>query len=217
MDELESRRKERVLLVEGQDDKHVVGHLCSRIQAMPPFYIIDKGGIEKLLASIGPEIKAPGRKVVGILSDANENPRARWDALRHRLAIQHFELPANPDPNGTVIDGSPRIGIWLWPDNQKSGELENFVKTMIPRSDRVWPLAQEYVNGIPEQERRFPAGKTLKAQLHAWLATRQTPGRMGSSIGRGELEVDGLLTRNFVEWLRRLFELRMPTRRRMSI
>ena len=206
MADLESPIEDRVLLVEGQDDKHVVFHLCRRSQAMPPFRIEEKDGIGKLLDSIGPEIKAPGRMAVGSLPDANDNPGARWDALRHRLAEQHFELPENPVPNGTVIDGSPRIGIWLWPDNQQPGELENFVAAMVPRGDGVWPLAQAYVNGIPEPERRFAAGKTLKAQLHAWLATRQTPGRMGSSIGRGELEVDGLLAGNFADWLRRLFE-----------
>ena len=206
MANLESPREDRVLLVEGQDDKHVVGHLCRRSEAIPLFRIEDKDGIDNLLASIGPEIKAPGRMAVGILPDANDNPGARWDALRHRLAEEHFDLPENPVPNGTVIDGSPRIGIWLWPDNQQPGELENFVEAMVPRGDGVWPLAQAYVNGIPEPERRFPAGKTLKAQLHAWLATRQTPGRMGSSIGRGELEIDGLLARNFADWLRQLFE-----------
>ena len=206
MADFEPPREDRVLLVEGQDDKHVVRHLCNRSQPMPAFDIRDKGGIDNLLASIGPEVKAPGRMAVGILPDANDDPEARWNALRHRLADQHFDLPERPDPNGTVIDGSPRIGIWLWPDNQEPGELENFVEVMVPRRDGVWPLAQAYVDGIPEPERRFPLGKTLKAQLHAWLATRRTPGRMGSSIGTGELEVDGPLAERFADWLRRLFE-----------
>ena len=70
---------------------------------------------------------------VGILPDANDDPEARWNALRHRLADQRFDLPERPDPDGTVIDGSPRIGIWLWPDNQEPGELENFVEAMVPR------------------------------------------------------------------------------------
>ena len=153
-----------------------------------------------------PKSRRRGRMAVGILPDAHDDPEARWNALRHRLADQHLNLPERPDPNGTVIDGSPRIGIWLWPDNQEPGELENFVEAMVPRRDGVWPLAQGYVDGIPEPERKFPPGKTLKAQLHAWLATRQTPGRMGSSIGTGELEVDGPLAERFADWLRRLFK-----------
>ena len=205
MADFEAPQGNRVLLVEGQDDKHVVLHLRNRSQTMPLFDISDKGDINSLLDSIGPEIKAPGRIAVGILPDANDDPDARWNALKHQLAKQNLHLPPHREPNGTIIGGSPRVGIWLWPDNRRSGELEDFVEEMIPRDDRVWPLAQAYVNKIPEAERRFPAGKTLKAQLHAWLATRRTPGRMGSAIGTGDLEVDGPVAERFAGWLRRLF------------
>ena len=205
MADFEAQQANRVLLVEGQDDKHVVLHLRERCQRMPPFDVRDKGDIKRLLDSIGPEIKAPGRIAVGILPDANDDPHARWNALMHRLGQQNLHLPPNRDPNGTVIDGSPRIGIWLWPDNQVPGELEHFVEMMVPQHDGVWPLAQSYVESIPEAERRFPPGKTLKAQLHAWLATRKAPGRMGGAIGMRELEVDGMVTKRFANWLRRLF------------
>ena len=139
MADFDSPREDRVLLVEGADDKHVVLHLCERSRPMPPFHIKEKDGIDNLLASIGPEVKAPGRMAVGILPDANNVPEARWDALRHRLADRHLDLPERPDPDGTVVDGSPRIGIWLWPDNQEPGELENFVQTMVPPTR--WGLA----------------------------------------------------------------------------
>ena len=205
MADFEVPQGNRVLLVEGQDDKHVVLHLRARSQPMPPFDISDKGDINSLLGSIGPEIKAPGRIAVGILPDANDDPDARWNALKHRLAQQNLNLPPHRERNGTIIGSSPRVGIWLWPDNRRPGELEDFVEAMIPRHDGVWPLAQAYVDGIPEAERRFPAGKTLKAQLHAWLATRKTPGRMGSAIGTGDLEVDGPVAESFADWLRRLF------------
>ena len=205
MADYEPPREDRVLLVEGQDDKHVVLHLRNRSQPMPLFDISDKGDINSLLDSIGPEIKAPGRIAVGILPDANDDPDARWNALKHQLAQQDLHLPPHRELNGTIIGGSPRVGVWLWPDNRRSGELEDFVEAMIPRDDGVWPLAQAYVDGIPEAERRFPSGKTLKAQLHAWLATRKTPGRMGSAIGTGDLEVDGPVAERFADWLRRLF------------
>ena len=47
---------DRVLLVEGQDDKHIVRHLRNRHQAIPEFCIRDKGGIEGLLEDIGLEM-----------------------------------------------------------------------------------------------------------------------------------------------------------------
>ena len=64
---------DRVLLVEGADDEHVVRHLRNRHQAIPEFCIRDKGGIEGLLEDIGLEILAPSREAVGILVDANDD------------------------------------------------------------------------------------------------------------------------------------------------
>ena len=84
-----SQSSDRVLLVEGQDDKHVVLHLCKQHQT--PFLFLDPdkddsqvtvsnrqavsirdaGNIDKVLESIIPEIKAPSRQAVGILVDAN--------------------------------------------------------------------------------------------------------------------------------------------------
>ena len=51
-----------VLLVEGQDDKHVVKHVCRKNPSMPDFCIVEKGSVEQVLASIVAESMVPGRK-----------------------------------------------------------------------------------------------------------------------------------------------------------
>ncbi len=111
---------------------------------------------------------------------------------------------------GIVIEGNPefrvpRVGVWMMPDNGSPGELEDFVIGMVPEADTVFPLASAYINDIPEGERKFAADKTRKAELHAWLAARKEPGRMGAAIGAGDLSVDGELARQFLDWLRRVF------------
>ena len=200
---------DRVLLVEGQDDKHVVLHLCRRNESMPAFCISDKDGIDRLLDSISPEIKVSGRMSVGILVDANDEPANRWQAVRGRLQQFDLSLPEEPEPNGTILPAVspavPRIGVWLWPDNRRPGELEDFVKSMIPSEDPIWPRSEEYIDRIPEPDRKFPPGKETKARIYAWLATTETPGRMGTAIGAQMLNVDGPLTLKFADWLRRLF------------
>ena len=146
-----------------------------------------------------------GRKAVGILVDANDKPANRWDAIKGRLKQHEVQPPDNLHPDGTVFGERPRIGIWLWPDNASPGELEDFVEAMIPPDDPVWQTSKEYIEAIPESERRFPPGKVLKAKLYAWLATRERPGRMGTAISARELNVDGPLAAKFADWLRRLF------------
>ena len=94
----------------------------------------------------------------------------------------------------------------MWPDNRYPGELEHFVKSMIPEKDPVWPRSEQYIDSIPESDRKFPPGKEMKAKIYAWLATTKAPGRrMGTAITARMLDVDGPLARKFADWLRRLF------------
>ena len=197
---------ERVLIVEGEDDKHVILQLCIRIGFQPEFNIVSKGGIGNILKGISPDVKAPDRKAVGFVVDADDHIGNRWDEVSEKLQGAGIETPSNPDLAGTVIEGMPRIGIWLMPNNQLAGELEDFVQTMMPSSDQIWTRSQAYINNIPEEHRTFLPGKVLKAQLWAWLATRKLPGRMGAAIKAEELEIDVEYCIRFVGWLRRLFQ-----------
>ena len=194
-----------VLLVEGRDDKHVVIQICARIGFQPEFYIKDTEGIDKLLEQLSVEIKAPGLQSLGILVDANDDSNGRWQAISDRLKQQGVELDEQPAPTGAVIDGTPRIGVWLMPDNQTSGELENFIAGMIPADDPVWPLSAAYVDGIPQDDRKFIPSKIIKAKVHAWLATRRDPRPMGLAIRANDLDICVPPTQTFIKWLHDLF------------
>ena len=197
----------RVLLVEGQNDKHVVLQLCNCRPAIQDFLIRDRDNVEQLLESVGGELNSPGLLALGILVDADTNPAARWDAVKYRLLEEGIRDLDQPNTNGVVVttEGKPRVGIWLMPDNELSGELENFIEEMIPAGDPVWPLAQNYIAQIPPEDRKFTENKELRAKIHAWLATREDPRQMGLAIRTRDLEVDGALCRNFLAWLTNLF------------
>ena len=92
------------------------------------------------------------------------------------------------------------------PDNRSTGELEDFVGSMIPSGDPVWPLSEAYIEGIPPAERKFAPGKIQRAKVHAWLATREEPRRMGLAIKARDLVTDAANTAAFVNWLRTLFQ-----------
>ncbi len=199
----------RILLVEGTDDVNVILRIKERYQAMPDFCISDKKGIDPLLDSIRQEVREPSREVVGIIVDRDTNLSSRWDAVRDRLRNEGCDLPPQPCPDGTIIpetEDLPRVGIWLMPDNESLGELEDFVSRMIPDDDPVWPLSEDYIEGIPTADRKFAENKTQRAKVHAWLAARQNPRQMGQAVQAGDLDVDGELCQKFVNWLRRLFE-----------
>ena len=148
---------------------------------------------------------------VGFVVDADDEPEEHWLQVVNEIAKANnsIRLPSSSDPNGTIIPedpgiGGPRIGIWVMPDNRSTGELEDFAALMIPNGDPVWPLAQNYINGIPEP-RKFDNDKIAKAEVHAWLAARKYPGLVGLAIREGDLDTSGQLAQTFLHWLSRLF------------
>ena len=210
---LRPRPFDPLLLVEGEDDKHVIRHLSERWDRSLEFAIKDYEGIENVLPSIRDHIDELGRPAIGVVVDADGNALNTWNRVCARIRESEqavSPIPTAPDPEGTIIPenpntGSPRIGIWVMPDNVSPGELEVFVSHMIPATDRVWPLSQQYIDNIPVNERKFAESKTLRAQIHAWLATREDPRQMGLAIRTRDLAVNNPLSQTFLRWLSRLF------------
>ena len=197
--------KDRILLVEGIDEKKIVESLCDTRQDFPDFYIEDKEGFDKLKKSIEAEVRAPNRSVVGILVDANDNLSGRWDSIRHQLEKSGIKAPNRLQKDGIVIRGRPQVGVWIMPDNCSTGELEHFVRFLIPPNDPVWRRAEEYICGIPECDRRFKPQKSMRAKVHAWLATREEPRRIGQAIRSRDLDAGAPQAGTFVDWLHQLF------------
>ncbi len=197
-----------ILLVEGNDEVHVVKKLLKKNNLPKCFKIKPKGGIEKLLDSISAEVKAPEIAVLGIVADANDNIENRWRAISNRL--DSFPVPNKPSPTGSVFTGpkpqNRRVGIWLMPNNQCSGQLEDFVYKMIPADDSILPLSKKYINNIPTADRKFKDTKVTRAYVHAWLATLARPRPMGLAITTGDLSHEIGEAKLFVKWLRKLFK-----------
>ena len=96
--QLPTTNAENILLVEGQDDRHVIKHICWKCQPLPRFHIEDKGGAGKLISGISGEIKVSGRKALGIVVDADGDPQSRWAQVVKQLDEQDIHCPVNPDP-----------------------------------------------------------------------------------------------------------------------
>ncbi len=204
----------RLLVVEGANDAHTVLHLCK--QAKPgleeTFCIRDAKGFQGVLETIRGRVNQQDVTAVGFVVDADDNPQEHWKQVRDRIADANREiaLPEFCAVKGAIIpegpDGSsPRIGVWLMPDNSSPGELEDFVARMIPEGDSLWPLSEDYINNIPMPDRKFADAKIVKSQVHAWLAASKYPGLIGLAIREGDLTVNGALARRFLAWLTRLF------------
>ena len=203
-----SESSSRILLGEGTDDERVIYQICERSVPERSFSISVTGGVSQLFRSMELLVMDQEMEVVGVIVDRDRDLSSRWDAVRNRLVDEGFNPPPQPEPDGTIItetEDLPRVGVWLMPDNQSTGELEDFVARMIPDNDPVWPLSDNYIEGIPLSDRKFTETKTQRVKVHAWLAAREDPRQMGQAIRAMDLDVNGELCEKFVAWLRRLF------------
>ena len=200
--------KPRILLVEGNDDKHAVLALANYYELPEAFEIADKGGIDPLLESLPTQLKASGLEVLGILVDADIDLLARWQSLRSILSQVGYIVPEQPIADGTILrrDDLPIVGIWLMPDNCLPGILEDFAAALIPGEDSLWPRAQGCVEKIPTEERRFPVERAAKAKIHTWLAWQEEPGKpIGLAMTMRYLNPNAQQAQRFVNWLHDLF------------
>lgn len=128
-----------ILRVEGKDDVHAIGHLLLRHSvdcASIPVRIKHSGddgnkpgGERNLLDGMQIDVKASTGRSVGFVLDADEVPGDRWRAVRGRLESVGLTLPNEIPTAGFVDEASnikARVGVWLMPDNRRSGALEEF-------------------------------------------------------------------------------------------
>lgn len=201
----------KILLVEGNDDEHVLKSICGRHKIPPLDEVKPHGSVEQLLESIPVRLKASEEgDVVGVVIDADTNVNSRWSSIRDRIRDAGYEnVSGNPNPDGTILappDGTllPRLGIWIMPDNSASGILEDFLRFLVPRPNRLFDHVRQSVTEIPEK--RFRDQDTPKAVIHTWLAWQREPGKpYGTAITAGFLDPNVSEAKVFASWLQRLF------------
>ena len=214
------RDEPSILRVEGKDDFHAIRHLllrhgvdCERI----PVHIKSQdgdenettGGLPALLEGMQTEVRSSTGRSVGFILDADEDPRDRWKAVSDRLSGVGLALPNEIPREGFVGDAGSfqaRVGVWLMPDNRRSGALEELLQDLVSSNDSVLPVAEQSTQRAKEQGARFADSAKRKAVLHAWLAWQARPGLpYGSAIRARYFGHDSAAALAFVEWFKRVF------------
>lgn len=202
----------KILLVEGTDDEHVLKHICSQRNVPILDEITPLGNVERLLESFPVRLKESDVGALGVVIDADTDLAARWQSLRDRLRKAGYQsVPGEPHSAGTILSPPPqsllpRVGIWIMPDNQTRGILEDFLRFLVPSGSRLFAHVESSVATIPEGERRFGPRDHSKAIIHTWLAWQKEPGRpLGTAITAKFLDANVVQVDVLVAWLRSLF------------
>jgi hypothetical protein len=201
----------RRLIVEGTDDQFSIINLMSRhgwawddANDYAPF-VNAAGGANRAIDSLPTAIKSCSR--IGIVVDADMNCTSRWDQIRAKAKAFFPGFPVTPAPEGTVmVNGDKRLGIWLMPNNNDPGKLEDFLAALVPSANQCWSWAEEATREAISRGAQFSEADFIKAHIHTWLAWGPVPGLpFGTAITATTFSHDSALAVAFVTWMKALF------------
>ncbi len=210
-----SKNAKHRLIVEGKDDQWAVINLLkfhgidwdNPSDEIP--FVAETGSVTNMLIKESISAALKNYRRVGWVLDADVHPTDRWASIRNLLNDNGLTVPDLPDSNGTVMDGlqsGNRVGVWLMPDNQSPGMLEDFPAKLVPYADLCWNIAKNATEealrlktGIVEKDR-------AKGIIHAWLAWQKEPGLpFGTALTARILRHDSPEGNSFSDWFKRLF------------
>ena len=221
-----SQNEQPILRVEGTDDHHTIKQLLLRHGIDIDHSGIDvkgskwegedTGGKKKLLDGMRTEVSISNDKAIGFVLDvdADSTPEDCWRSVRTRLEGTGLTLPDEIPEGGFVGDTAifqARVGVWLMPDNRRSGAIEEFLQDLIVKGDALLQLADTSTVSAKKLGAAFSDAKQRKALLHTWLAWQKNPGvPYGLAIKARYFQHDSPSALAFVDWFKRVFEEPMP-------
>ncbi|ODM56410.1 hypothetical protein BC455_21645 [Vibrio harveyi] len=200
-----------VLLTEGDNDCHVIAALC-KAHELPEncFGFFSCGSDDKVIKRLKLLLKSGVNcpEILAVVLDADApNLASKWSSLSTILTREGYTVPTTPTSEGTILTATdkPRIGIWMMPDNNIDGMLEDFCLRLAPQE--ALDLARDYLTRCRDAgQATFKEAHHSKAMVHSFLGTQDEPGSpLGQAITRRVLSSEESIARDFTNWLLNVF------------
>ena len=216
------------LLVEGKGDQEFFKSYCNQvlgkdlIDIFPPKTLDNSSGdgwgnLIKNLPILLAQVKNGDIDKLGIILDADYSPNdtggfsARFNLITEQLRIYGYNIPTTHSPTkGDIFqhpDGLSDIGLWIMPDHQGDGMLENFIESLIASDttqQSILDHAHLSISNLPVilfNQKLHQA----KAKIFTWRAWQSTPGlSLSKALNYGLLDLHN--SANFHTWLINVFK-----------
>ena len=197
------------LLVEGNDDQHVIWALCEKFKVPETFDVINCDGIDNLFKQIPARLKQSQLEALAIIIDADTEIKNRWETIKSVFSKQEITLPNEIPGEGLIFKiNHLTISVWVMPNNELNGMLEDFISFLIPKEDKLLQVANQTLNAIEKEKLNnyIPAHKS-KALIHTWLSWQGDPGTpMGLAITKKFLTTEEENCNKLLNWLSTSFQ-----------
>jgi len=209
---VESEITKPAMYVEGTDDEHVSKHIMDRHSVLRPdreIRFMHGPGREGVLRKLKTEIKGSSTAPVGFVLDADEDAPALWSRIRDMLRdAADWDGPGSLPRDGLIASHpvtKRRFGIWIMPNNQDPGTVEELLLGCLDAEDDLVKYAHTAVEEARRLGARVKEQYLPKARLHTWLAWQEEPGKpYGVAIRANYIVPHVPDAVAFAKWCRRL-------------
>ena len=146
------------------------------------------GSKSEILDDIPIRLRSPKHSAIGYVIDADDtaftgwNLQRTWQSVCDRLektSVDVVKQDAMPVEgfHGLQSKTNTPIGVWLMPDNQSDGSIEDFLRKLIGDGDSIAPFAESSTRFAKDKHgAKFKEKDFKKAVIETWLAWQVEPG-----------------------------------------
>lgn len=217
-----------LLLVEGEADQSFFKEICNKLLLSPHIQVAlprelggrsnTKQGIYNHLNILLRQLADGDIKQLAVVIDADYESVNSPDGFNNtvneiikRVEPYGFALKQNQTPLSGLIfendNGLSDFGLWIMPNNQNEGMLEDFIKACVKTDERpLFNHAIQIVQAVPEPK-KFKQHHYSKAEVATWLAWQKKPGHGLYHVLCDDLLVDTnhALFQKLEQWLKQIF------------
>ncbi len=165
---------DRLLLVEGTDEVNLTTAMLCRwnIGGVQVVRVGGKYQFRTRLDALLSQARSKGLQLsaIGVMRDAYEAPKSALQSVMG--ALRSVDLPA-PNSQGAFVPGPPSVGIFILPDGESRGSVENLCWASV-KDTAAAQCSTSYLNCLQEST-ALESTNCAKTLVHAYLAAQEDP------------------------------------------
>jgi hypothetical protein len=230
MAEVKAIDPNKVLLVEGDADRNLFAQLCKNLAFSPEISVASprdlnpesRDGKQAVLKQVSillkqfADLETGSQRRLAVVIDADHKGEGGLgfqktvEQFMNIVGELGFMLVSDSSNNHGLIfqhsDGLPDLGLWVMPNNDSDGMLEDWIKDCIHQDEKpLFTHAESIVEAL--NPKRFKPIHLSKAEVATWLAWQEQPGHGLYLTVTGQLlDANKPLYTDLIAWLKHIFE-----------
>lgn len=196
-------RSPNLVVVEGKDDREFIDFLLRKLNIMD-YQIIELKGKNNLHKTLPTLTKTSGFENVrnlAIFLDANSSVINTFRSIQS--ALKKAQLPVPSEPN-QVVHGKVNLGVFLFPDCQSPGALEDLIVKTI--DFHMLECIKDYLSCVQKYKAEFQLSVNSKSVVYSYFAVQDEPSQsFDLALKRGHIDLESPEFDKVKSFLKQLF------------